>query len=106
VKPLDVEGVAAAAAAVEGRIVVVEDHRLEGGLGSAVAEAPATHGQALRLAHLAVRGMPGSASPEEQRAAAGIDAAAIAAAVRRLAAGEAGPDAPLQASPAGRGDGL
>jgi hypothetical protein len=50
--------------------------------------------------------MPGSASPEEQRAAAGIDAAAIAAAVRRLASGEAGPDAPLQASPAGRGDGL
>jgi hypothetical protein len=38
--------------------------------------------------------------------AAGIDVAAIAAAVRRLAAGEAGPDAPLQASPAGRGDGL
>jgi len=26
--------------------------------------------------------------------------------LRRLAAGEAGPDAPLQASPAGRGDGL
>jgi len=94
------------AAAVEGRIVVVEDHRPEGGLGSAVAEALATRGQSLRLAHLAVRGMPGSASPEEQRAAAGIDAAAIAAAVRRLAAGEAGPDAPLQASPAGRGDGV
>ena len=106
VKPLDVEGVAAAAAAVEGRVVVVEDHRPEGGLGSAVAEALATRGQSLRLAHLAVRGMPGSASPEEQRAAAGIDAAAIAAAVRRLATGEAGPDAPLQASPAGRGDGL
>jgi len=89
-----------------GRIVVVEDHRPEGGLGSAVAEALAARGQSLVLAHLAVRGMPGSASPEEQRAAAGIDAAAIAAAVRRLAAGEAGPDAPLQASPAGRGDGL
>jgi len=106
VKPLDVEGVAAAAAAVEGRVVVVEDHRPEGGLGSAVAEALAARGQSLVLAHLAVRGMPGSASPAEQRAAAGIDAAAIAAAVRRLAAGEAGPDAPLQASPAGRGDGL
>jgi len=89
-----------------GGIVVVEDHRPEGGLGSAVAEALATRGQSLRLAHLAVRGMPGSASPEEQRAAAGIDAAAIAAAVRRLAAGEAGPDAPLQASPAERGDDL
>ena len=36
----------------------------------------------------------------------GRRAAAIGAAVRRLAAGEAGPDAPLQASPAGRGDGL
>jgi hypothetical protein len=35
----------------------------------------------------------------------GRRAAAIGAAVRRLA-GEAGPDAPLQASPAGRGDGL
>jgi transketolase len=84
-KPLDAEAVEAAARAVDGRLVVVEDHRPEGGLGSAVAEAMADRGLPLRMAHLAVRGIPRSASPQEQRAAAGIDAAAIAQAVTRLA---------------------
>ena len=84
-KPLDAEAVAAAARAVDGRLVVVEDHRPEGGLGSAVAEAMASRGLPLRMAHLAVRGIPRSGSPHEQRAAAGIDAAAIAQAVTRLA---------------------
>ncbi|TAK00941.1 MAG: transketolase [Chloroflexota bacterium] len=95
-KPLDVDAVADAAAAAGGRVVVVEDHRPEGGLGSAVAEALAGRGEPLRLVHLAVRGMPGSASPEEQRAAAGIDGPAIARAVRRLAETRDRPDAPLQ----------
>ncbi|MCI0583547.1 MAG: transketolase [Chloroflexi bacterium] len=114
VKPLDAAAVEAAAAAVDGRIVVVEDHRPEGGLGSAVMEALAGWGRPLRLAHLAVRGRAGQSvagRPSERRAAAGIDAAAIARAVRRLARDGSppetrSPDAPLQGSSAGEGDGL
>ena len=45
----------AAAAATGGRLVVVEDHYPEGGLGSAVAAALLGAGvQQLRLAHLSV----------------------------------------------------
>ena len=86
IKPLDAETVAAALAAVDGRVVVVEDHRPEGGLGSAVAEAMAERGAAIRMRHLAVRAMPGSAEPAEQRAAAGIDARAIREAALELVA--------------------
>jgi transketolase len=85
IKPLDVDAVQAAAAAVGGRLVVVEDHRPEGGLGSAVAEALASRGQPLRLAHLAVRGTVFPAPPPQHRAAAGIDAPAIAHAALELA---------------------
>lgn len=109
VKPLDSAAVEAAAIAVEGRIVVVEDHRPEGGLGSAVMEAMTQRGRPLRLAHLAVRGpagRSGTGRPSERRAAAGIDAAAIARAVRRLASDGSPPAAPLQGSSAGEGDGL
>jgi transketolase len=84
VKPLDADAVREAMEAVEGRVVVVEDHRPEGGLGSAVAEAMAVRGVPMHMAHLAVRHMPGSAEPEEQRAAAGIDARAIHEAALRL----------------------
>jgi transketolase len=41
-----------------------------------------------RIAKLAVRELPGSATPEQQLAAAGIDAEHIADAARRLVAGE------------------
>ncbi len=37
-----------------------------------------------RVTHLAVRGLPGSGTPEELMAAAGIDADAIVAAVNTL----------------------
>jgi len=87
VKPLDREAVAAAVKAVKGRVVVVEDHRPEGGLGSAVAEAMAELGTPIRMRHLAVRTMPGSAEPEEQRAAAGIDARATHEAALQLVNG-------------------
>jgi transketolase len=64
-------------------IVVVEDHRIEGGLGDAVLDALAgtgpLHG---RVVKLAVTDMPGSATAEELRAWAGIDADGIARAVR------------------------
>jgi transketolase len=67
-----------------GLLVVVEDHRIEGGLGDAVLDALAATGQLHgRVLKLAVTDMPGSATPEELRAWAGIDADGIVRAVRR-----------------------
>jgi transketolase len=85
IKPIDTSTLTAAAAASSGRIVIAEDHRPEGGLGSAVAEALLAAGTSkLSLAHLAVRGMPGSGLSNELLAWAGIDADHIAGAARRV----------------------
>jgi transketolase len=85
VKPLDIATLTAAAAVTSGRFVVVEDHHPEGGLGSAVADALLAAGvQPLLLAHLSVRELPGSGTPEELLAAAGIDAEHIESAAREL----------------------
>jgi transketolase len=72
-----------------GMLVVVEDHRIEGGLGDAVLSALADSGPlAGRLVKLAVTDMPGSGTPDELRSWAGIDAASIAERVRvELASG-------------------
>jgi transketolase len=61
-----------------GVLVVAEDHRTEGGLGDAVLDALAAGPIQGRIVKLAVTAMPGSGSPEELRAWAGIDAASIA----------------------------
>ncbi len=87
VKPVDRETLRAAAEET-GCLVTVEDHRPEGGLGDAVLDAFADGRPVPRLVRLAVRNMPGSASPDEQLHAAGIDAESIAAA-GRLLVGEA-----------------
>jgi transketolase len=79
-EPVDAETLRGAAAATGGRVISVEDHRPEGGLGEAVLAALA--GDDARVQVLAVRHMPGSAPPGAQLAAAGIDAAHIAAAAR------------------------
>jgi transketolase len=84
VKPLDAEGLAAAAREAGRRIVVVEDHYPEGGLGEAVLSALATLREEFRVEHLAVRGLPGSGTPAELLAAAGIASADIEAAALRL----------------------
>jgi transketolase len=85
VKPIDAATLIAAADATSGRIVVAEDHHPEGGLGSAVADALLAAGRReLSIAHLAVRGMPGSGTGEELLAWAGIDAEHIADAAREL----------------------
>ena len=66
IKPIDSSTLAAAAVATSGCMVIAEDHHPEGGLGSAVTDALLAAGQSnLRLAHLAVRGMPGSGSGAE-----------------------------------------
>jgi transketolase len=85
VKPVDIGTLAEAARATAGRVVVAEDHHAEGGVGSAVQDALLAVGlRNLRVAHLAVRGVPGSGSAAELLAWAGIDADAIAAAARKL----------------------
>ncbi|MDE3230588.1 MAG: transketolase, partial [Chloroflexota bacterium] len=75
-----------------GRIVVVEDHWVAGGLGDAVLEAfsgadgqpPAT--PTPRVVKLAVHEMPGSGKPDELLDAAGISAPHIVAAVNAFLA--------------------
>jgi transketolase len=67
-----------------GIVVVVEDHRVEGGLGDAVLDALAATGSLSgRVLKLGVTDMPGSGTPEELRAWAGIDAGSITGRVRR-----------------------
>ncbi|WP_112133886.1 transketolase [Glycomyces dulcitolivorans] len=85
IKPLDAAAMRQAAADT-GRLLTVEDHRPVGGLGDAVLDAVAGKVPGVRFAKLAVHGMPGSAGPAEQLAAAGIDAAAIVNAAQRLLA--------------------
>ncbi len=85
VKPIDRDGLATAARACGGRVVVAEDHWAWGGLGDAVLAALADAGvRELRYRHLAVRQMPGSGKPVELLDAAGISARHIAAAAREL----------------------
>ena len=86
IKPLDRETLLAAVEATGGRLVTVEDHWPEGGLGDAVLEAVADTDEPPRVVKLAVREMPTSGKPEECLAAAGIDAEHIVAAARKLVA--------------------
>ena len=78
VKPIDAATLARGRAR-PGRSSTVEDHWPEGGLGEAVLSALAARGRERQITNLAVREMPGSGKPDELLAAAGIDAAAIAA---------------------------
>ncbi|QEU90575.1 transketolase [Streptomyces kanamyceticus] len=83
VKPVDRTTLREAAERT-GCLLTVEDHRPEGGIGDAVLDAFTDGRPVPRLVRLAVRRMPGSASPAEQLRAAGIDADSIAAAARLL----------------------
>jgi len=85
VKPIDADTLREAARATGGRIVTVEDHWPEGGLGDAVLDALADSDEPTRVVKMAVRKMPGSGSTEEMLADAGIDAAAIVEQARNVA---------------------
>ncbi|WBB76426.1 transketolase [Micromonospora sp. WMMD1128] len=85
IKPVDRERLLAAVRDTGGRLVVVEDHYPEGGLGSAVLEALADLAEPVRVRHLAVRGLPGSGTPTQQLDRAGIGVHAVVAAARTLA---------------------
>jgi transketolase len=86
VKPLDGKALAEQIKATGGRLVTVEDHWPEGGIGEAVLAALTLAGalpSKFRL--LAVTGMPHSGKPEELVDAFGISARHIVAAVREIA---------------------
>jgi transketolase len=84
VKPIDTQTLLEAAAATGDRLVVVEDHYPEGGIGSAVLDAFNDAGHPVGISHLAVRGLPGSGTPAELMEAAGISAGRIEQAAREL----------------------
>jgi transketolase len=92
VKPIDEATLRQAARDTGGRLVVVEDHWSEGGLGDAVLAAFAGDEGDLpganppRVVKLAVTTMPGSGKPDELLDAAGISARHIVAAVTKLTA--------------------
>src|SRR5438132_473593 len=84
-KPIDADALAHAAEATGGRLVVVEDHWVEGGIGDAVLAALAAKGvREVRYRHLAVHKMPGSGKPAELLDAAGISTVHIVRAVKDL----------------------
>ena len=82
VQPIDRAGLIAAGKASSGRIITVEDHYANGGLGDAVAEAVGSEG--FRLTRLAVREIPRSGPPDVLIDRFGISARAIADAVRKV----------------------
>jgi transketolase len=84
VKPVDRDALVDAVRATGGRLVVVEDHYPQGGMGAAVLEALSDLGQPLRVTHLAVRDLPTSGSSGELMDAAGIGTDAIVEAARAL----------------------
>jgi 1-deoxy-D-xylulose-5-phosphate synthase len=92
VRPLDADLIEHIAA-THRALVTVEEHSLEGGFGSAVLETLADRGRTATVVRL---GIPASfvahATQTAQRAACGLDAAGVAAAVRALV------DAPAQSS--------
>jgi transketolase len=87
VKPIDAATLRRAAADT-GRLITVEDHWAEGGLGDAVLEVFTTGAAVLpAVRRLAVRDMPGSAHPDDQLADARIDARTIVEVAGELVAG-------------------
>src|SRR5712692_11336277 len=85
VKPLDGAALGEQVRATGGRLVMVEDHYPEGGLGEAVLSALAARGTALaEVRHLAPHRVPHSGKPEELLDAFGISARHIVAAVEQF----------------------
>lgn len=80
IKPAPVPALNRAVEACGGRLITVEDHYAEGGLG----EALAAQLNGFKKIHLAAAHLPGSGSSEELLHFEGIDSAAIISAVRLL----------------------
>ncbi|HTZ73766.1 MAG TPA: transketolase [Candidatus Aquilonibacter sp.] len=85
VKPIHGEAIAEQVAATGGRLITVEDHWPEGGIGEAVLSALAGAGTApAKFKLIAVRDMPHSGKPDELVDAFGLSAKHIAEAVRSI----------------------
>jgi transketolase len=85
VKPLDGAALAAEVKAAGGRLVTVEDHFDEGGIGEAVLAALLDAGSGpSKVRRLAVRGMPHSGKPDELVDKFGISARHIVDAVKEI----------------------
>jgi transketolase len=87
-KPLDRAALLEAARATGGRLLTVEDHYAEGGLGAAVAEALSDTGVILH--RLAVREIPRSGTPRQLLERYGIGRAAIVRRVDEILTGAGG----------------
>ena len=85
VKPLDATALLEAARACDNRILTVEDHYPEGGLGDAVMEAVGTANVAVH--RLAVREIPRSGPPKQLLERFGIGRGAILTKVREILGG-------------------
>jgi transketolase len=81
VSPVDGEGISRAVKKTNGKVVVVEDHFAEGGLGDAVSSGINGHAD---IVHLAVKDLPRSGQPDELLDKYGISARHIQNAVRSL----------------------
>jgi transketolase len=82
IKPIDAEGIAAAAAKTNNTVITVEDHYPEGGLGDAVAGGLSHQG--VRVHKMAVTGLPHSGKPEELLERHGISARHIVEKVKEI----------------------
>uniref|UniRef100_A0A671YG66 Transketolase n=1 Tax=Sparus aurata TaxID=8175 RepID=A0A671YG66_SPAAU len=83
IKPLDAKTITDHTRATRGRIITVEDHYYEGGLGEAVSSAMVNE-SGFNLHRLAVSHVPRSGKPQELLKIYGIDRDAIAQAVRKM----------------------
>lgn len=83
IKPLDSSTLVFCALQTGGRILVVEDHYPEGGIGEAVASAVSGE-RGIVVKRLAVSGVPRSGKPEELLDVFGISAPHIVSAVKQL----------------------
>ncbi|XP_071984504.1 transketolase [Engystomops pustulosus] len=87
IKPLDRQTILDCARATKGRIITVEDHYPQGGIGEAVAAAVAGEkhngSESIVVKSLAVNGIPRSGKPAELLKMFGIDKDAIVEAVKK-----------------------
>jgi transketolase len=83
VKPIDRDTILKSVNATHNRLIVVEDHYLEGGLGEAVMAALADQTN-IKIVHLAVLEVARSGKPAELLSKYGIDAQHIVNAVEKL----------------------
>ena len=82
IKPLDVKGLTLAAKATNNLVLTIEDHRVEGGLGEAVAGALSPEG--IKVFRLGVDKIPGSGRADELMAYENISANSIVRMVKSI----------------------